>query len=400
VNSPTDPLRPVPFHGLIGSGLIGLNAFDRRSWSGSSFHFFTECQRQGLLAGTSGAEAGGWRKLLLLALRFHPNKTTWRMRYYLDPRYRRLLTRALAPKIQALPAGQALLQIGGLFDAPAIAKGKRLCFSYHDGNLAMRLRSPFGAAGLSTRDNTRALAYERSLYQRIDRIFTMSEFLRRSFIEDFGIAEDRVISIGAGANLDHLPPANPAKDYGSGQILFIGMDFERKGGCELLQAFAKVRSQFPTAILHIVGPKNGPPANLPLDGVQWHGFLNKDVPEDASRLEALFHTSCVFVLPSLYEPFGIAPAEAMLHGIPAVVTGEWALAETVLDGKTGQHVKAGCVEHLASELHKLLIDPAKAQFMGNAARSHALERFTWQSVVRQLGRELELSACASTLATH
>ncbi len=378
-------------HGLIGSGLIGLDAFDRRSWSGSSYHFFTECQRQGLLEGTSGAEVGGWKKWFLLVLRFHTNKATWRMRYYLDPSYRDALTEALAAKVCGLPKNCSLLQIGGLFDAPSMARQERRCYSYHDGNLAMRLRSPFGAIGLKEKEMKRALEYERNLYHRIDRIFTMSEYLRRSFIDDFGVPAERVVSIGAGANLDRLPEPMPEKNYNSGQILFIGVDFDRKGGRELLKAFANLRVHVPGAALHIVGPKGNPPGNLPMNGVSWHGFLNKDVPADAAELERLFQQCAVFVLPSLYEPFGIAPAEAMLYGLPAVVSGDWALAETVLHDRTGMHVQPGSVEELTYTLLSLITNPQRVRELGFAARNHAMNHFTWASVVDRLKFNISLA---------
>ena len=62
----------------------------------------------------------------------------------------------------------------------------------------------------------------------------MSEYLRRSFINNYGISAEKVVSIGAGINLDRLPEIDTEKDYSVGNVLFIGVDFERKGGNEVL----------------------------------------------------------------------------------------------------------------------------------------------------------------------
>jgi glycosyltransferase involved in cell wall biosynthesis len=311
------PVQPSPFHGLIGSGLIGRDPFDKRSYSGSSYYFFTECQRQGLLSGASGVELGGWRKWLLLAASFHPSKERLRLSYYLRPAYRDALTRLLAQKLRPTSPGRTLLQIGALYSGPEIQSQGGYCTSYHDGNLALRLRSPYGRLLVSDRLVEKAMAYERRLYHRLDLILTMSEYLRRSFIDDFGVSPDRVVNIGAGANLDELPEVVPVETRKGQGILFIGADFERKGGRVLLEAFAGVRSQLPEAELHIVGPRQGPPEGLPMERVVWHGFLDKSSPDGAAKMKQLLSECRVLALPSLYEPFGIAPVEAMLHGMPA-----------------------------------------------------------------------------------
>ena len=48
------------------------------------------------------------------------------------------------------------------------------------------------------------------------------------------------------------------------------------------------------------------------------------VPEQRARLETLFRRCCLFVMPSRYELFGIAPLEAMVNQIPCLVTNRWA----------------------------------------------------------------------------
>jgi starch synthase len=194
--------------------------------------------------------------------------------------------------------------------------------------------------------------------------------------------------VGVGVNLDEIPEVFPGKRYDTKQILFIGVDFPRKGGPLLLKAFREVRAVHPEAVLHIVGPHElHMPAELAV-GVNHHGFLNKAVPGDAAKLNELFRTCSVFVMPSVYEPFGIAPLEAMVHQIPAVVSRAWALEETVTHDVTGAHVEPGSLDDLIARLRTMLGNPDLLQRLGAAARASVLERHTWPQVVSRIIAEI------------
>jgi glycosyltransferase involved in cell wall biosynthesis len=370
--------------GIIGSGLIGLTPFDRQSWSGISYFFFTECQRQGLLRRAFGVEVSSLKRGLLMAANYSPNRRRWRARYYMDPRYRDALTREISKKIAPEDFQRSFLQIGAMYDVPRLVHGRAPCFSYHDGNMAQSLRSPYAVKGLSAEVIDRGLAYEKQVYRGLTRIFTMSEFLRQSFIKDFDVPPEKVVSIGAGINLEQIPAEVPDKKYDRRDLLFIGVDFDRKGGWDLLKAFVQVRQKFPDATLHIVGPRQ---LSIPPElqaGVVYHGFLRKQDPAGGPKLAQLFRDCSVFVMPSLYEPFGIAPLEAMVHQLPCVVTNDWALEEMVVRGQTGEHVECGKADDLAAKLITLLGDPQKLVQMGAAARQRVLNYYTWDKVVGRL----------------
>jgi len=388
-DSPALTASKTAFYGLIGSGLVGRDPFDRRSFSGISYYFFNECRRQGLLLGAAGCELEGWRKWLLLALSFHRRKALWRMRYYLDSRYRDQLTRILAARVPQDRRIGTLLQIGAMFDGAGLLQKDAYNTSYHDGNIAMRLRSPYGARGFDERRASRALDYERKVAQKMDRVFVMGDYLARSFEEDLGVPPHRIVNISHGANLDEIPVPDPGKNYAAQEVLFVAVEFERKGGSVLLPAFQRVRQKMPGAVLHVIGVRGDPPPHLPLENVRWHGFKRKEIPEEAAVIEDLYRRCSVFVLPSFYEPFGISVSEAMLYGIAPIITGDWGVAEKVVPGVSGLHVRAGDEDGLAAALDELLSDPAKAEAYGRAARQRGLERFTWPAVVKKLGLALQ-----------
>jgi glycosyltransferase involved in cell wall biosynthesis len=375
--------------GVLGSGLIGTDPFERQSWSGSSYFFFTALKARGRLHRAFGVEAPAWRRWFLIARNFRRDREAWRRHFYLDTAYRDALTHAIGRRLEADDFGHDFLQLGALYDVPALLDGRARCFSYHDGNLAQSLRSPYVPQALDARKVENALAFERRVYHGMTRIFTMSEYLRQSFIRDFGVPPGRVVTVGAGINLDAVPAYREGKRYDRQELLFIGKDFERKGGWVLLEAFRAVRDRCPAATLHLVGPREltVPPGLA--GGVEFHGFLDKDDPADVARLEELFRRSCLFVMPSLYEPFGIAPLEAMVHQVPCVVTDGWALREMVTPGETGDLAERGRPEDLADKLVALLADPDGLRRMGESGRRLVLERFTWDKVAWRLVEGVE-----------
>ena len=276
--------------GIIGSGLIGEDPFDRQSWSGSSYFFFRECQRQGILHRAIGAELAPVKRAAIMALNFSTNRRRWQTAYYMDPRYRQALTKEVSKRLRPDDFAHNFLQIGAMYDVPRLAASRTRCFSYHDGNMAYSRRSPYAVKGLQPEAVKRGLAFERDVYHGLTMIFTMSHHLRESFINDFNVPPERVAAIGAGMNLEKLPDYVPGKEYNRKELLFIGVEFDRKGGWELLRAFKNVRAGVPASTLHIVGPRT---LDIPPElaaGVHYHGFLRKTNPEDAERLTSSFAT--------------------------------------------------------------------------------------------------------------
>jgi alpha-maltose-1-phosphate synthase len=182
--------------------------------------------------------------------------------------------------------------------------------------------------------------------------------------------------------------AKGCKNYEMKNILFLGADFERKGGMELLRAFKIVRSVHSWAKLNIIGPRNLHIAADLCDGVVYHGFLSKKDPVEMRKFDEIMNSSTLFVMPSLYEPFGIAPLEAMAYQIPAILTDAWAFPEMVTPGVNGDLVTCGNVNELAEKIIELLANPDRLQRMGEAGREGVLKKFTCQAVVNNLVQQI------------
>lgn len=218
---------------------------------------------------------------------------------------------------------------------------------------------------------------ETELYTHASLIFTTNENARRSFIQHYGIPAERVRVVGAGVDQAH---EHPEKSYDEQTILFVGIDFERKGGPALLKAFGKVRRQLPRARLLIAGPRPGPAQ----DGVDWLGHIS-----DRQRVNQLFSMSTVFALPAICDPFPGAIREAMSHGLPVIASQVDAMAEMVEEGVTGYLVPPGRPDLLAEKLEKLLESPEICAEFGRAGRARVEHQFLWPQVVTRVEEGLK-----------
>jgi hypothetical protein len=214
------------------------------------------------------------------------------------------------------------------------------------------------------------LEWERTVYQNASHVFTPSAIVARTIVEQYGAHPDRVSCVYAGSNIPTPDPAiaADATRYASKHILFVGVDWERKGGPELLEAFRRVLQVHPDARLTIVGCS--PQITLP----QCH-VVGRIPPEQLNRY---FQEAAVFCMPTRNEPFGIVFIEAGMHRLPVVSTNIGAVPEMVCDGLSGHLVNPGDVESLAQALIDLLNDPRKCQAFGQHSFEHMQCYYTWE----------------------
>jgi glycosyltransferase involved in cell wall biosynthesis len=96
---------------------------------------------------------------------------------------------------------------------------------------------------------------------------------------------------------------------------------------------------------------------------------------------ALMHAMDVFVMPSIWEGFGLVLLEAMAAGRPIVASRVATIPEVVLDGETGLLVPAGDPVALAEALAQLAHDPDFARTLGEAGRQRLRQHFSLEKMV-------------------
>ena len=159
-----------------------------------------------------------------------------------------------------------------------------------------------------------------------------------------------------------IPPDRPA-------VLYSAKFTRRKRPGDLLEAARRVKCKTnrPFTVVMAGSGELEPElrsfcAEHALDNIVFTGFVNQ------SELPGLYGASHVFVLPSDYEPWGLAVNEAMCAGLPVVVSREvGCVADLVRDGINGYAPAAGDVEGLSHALQRLIEDDDLRRRQGQAS---------------------------------
>lgn len=363
------------------------------SWSGSTKSLVDHLRRSGHSVICRNVDLQGFTKWQTALSTFTPDRRRWWVRYQLGSRgFAARSRRAQAAVDNAALEFDAVLQIGATFEVAA-PEGVPLAL-YCDSNIELaRTGAEAGVSDASVLSDSRLneiRGREGSVYLAADHIFSMSHRLRRSFIDDFQVPESRVQTVHPGPNfpIGKEPEVPERSVAGDPVVLFIGRDFERKGGMLLLEAFSQVRSTLPKAQLLLVGPDELPlpPEDPRKVGVRLLGFLNKNTREGQEEIYSAYAQARVFCLPTRFEPFGIVFLEAMHFKLPCVGPDAWAVPEIIQKDTTGLLFEPNNAQDLGVALLTLLRDPQRAVLMGEAGK-------------RRLGREFSWSLAADRIAT-
>ncbi len=229
-------------------------------------------------------------------------------------------------------------------------------------------------------------------YQNAAMIFTISERLRQSFIDLYGIHPDKVMTAYAGPNFDMdliKAKLDIPKPAGPPTILFIAKEFKRKGGDTVAEAFKIVQSAIPDARLIFAGSSTIPSEFEGIKNIISLGLLDKSNPPELDKLLNAYRKADLMVLPSRHDPFPTVIREAMFFGLPCVTSNIWAMPEMVEDGHTGFLVNPGDSQMLAERMIQILKNPELRESFGRAAMRRAESMFNWQSIGKVLANGIK-----------
>ena len=174
-------------------------------------------------------------------------------------------------------------------------------------------------------------------------------------------------------------------------LLFVGRDWERKGGPLAVAVTSALRARGIAARLHVVGsrPQLGAEANA-ASAVTIYGPLYQTDPAQSAQLADLFLRSHFLLVPTLAECFGIVFAEAQAFGLPPISRAVHALPSVVEDGISGLLFPADAsADQYADRILALLRQPGAYQTMARQARLRFESLLTWDQTARHLIQAFE-----------
>ncbi|OLP18788.1 hypothetical protein BST81_08595 [Leptolyngbya sp. 'hensonii'] len=209
---------------------------------------------------------------------------------------------------------------------------------------------------------------ERRCFQVAAHVVACSDRARQSVLRDYGLAPDRVSTIHWSLPLERFNwPLRTAPIGPKPRLLFVGNDFVRKGGEDVLAVWLAHLAE--RSELDIVSNSPIPLPDRP--DLRHHQGIGPLSPE----LLQLYQQADIFVMPTYEEVYGMVFIEATAAGLPCVGTTVMAVPELVQSGRNGFTIAPGDRQTLTQVLRQLIDQPELRHTMGLAGRAIAQEKF-------------------------
>lgn len=239
-----------------------------------------------------------------------------------------------------------------------------------------------------------------SRFERARYLFP-SESERQIFLEHHArIPSRQAVVVRNAVDLELFTPRKetpPGDRDGSIRIGFAGQWCRRKGISELLDAWAKVKTAFPTAQLYVAG---GPElwkrddeapgtteSTALIYEMERRGLVHSLGIIPHSKMPQFWNSVDICVVPSLIEPFGLVALEALACGVPVIASAVGGLKEIVVEGECGLLVAPGDVAGLGRALREAIGNKSLRQRLTAGARFRA-QAFSLQRRSHELLRVL------------
>lgn len=210
-------------------------------------------------------------------------------------------------------------------------------------------------------------------YESCSGIFTMGHWLEK-FLVSQGLPNEKVHAVGAGINV-RKELINPQKKTHS-KILFVGRDFNRKGGFVTYEAFKFLKEQGEDVELYVSGPINDP-IDDPVDGYHFMGDL------DYEQVAELYNKCDIFCMPSYFEAYGLVFIEALSYGLPCIGRDCYEMPYFIEDGVTGRLLKKDDPRLLAALMSELLRDEKIHKNVLDRQQWY-LDTYSWDKVAERM----------------
>jgi glycosyltransferase involved in cell wall biosynthesis len=212
-----------------------------------------------------------------------------------------------------------------------------------------------------------------------------SRWAAESAAKDYSVPESKIEIIQFGANLFDIPDKQDLKLHFSKplELLFVGKEWERKGGDIVYETLYKLAKCGIAAHLSIVGSE--PPLAYDPERITVYPFLDKKKKSDLDVLYRLYHRADFLLLPSHRECAGIVLAEASAFGSPVLVSNTGGIPSMVKEGRNGfiMPLDATGVEY-AKKIMAIIADKSYYASLCRSTRAYYDEIINWNTAAMRL----------------
>lgn len=240
--------------------------------------------------------------------------------------------------------------------------------------------------GTAEQVDSRVYNIEKRGMEEADKVIAVSDFTRNIVINKYGINPDKVVTVHNAVDFSGRKDMQVERGVNDKVVTFLGRITFQKGPEYFIEAAAKVLKR--TKNVRFVMAGSGDMMNRCIrhvaklgiaDRFHFTGFLR------GAEVQKMFALSDVYVMPSVSEPFGISPLEAMRSNVPTIISYQSGAAEVL---KYAFKVDFWDVDALADDIYALLNYPALAKF----ATQHGYEEVNllkWNNSAEQIKKVYE-----------
>ncbi|NOT52499.1 MAG: glycosyltransferase family 4 protein [Chitinophagaceae bacterium] len=220
---------------------------------------------------------------------------------------------------------------------------------------------------------------DRKAFLKTAHCMLASEWCKNSAVNDYGVDPNKISVIPCGANLDAIPQLSDLNLNAPGQcrLLFLGVEWDRKGGDIALETFRLLKEKGINPHLHIIGCV--PPHDLSAESaITVIPFLDKNDPAQFQQLQQIFFQTDILLLPTRAECAGVVFSESSAYGIPSITTNTGGVSTYVKDGINGFALPVEAnADAYANKIGQLVSDQQAIQNLKLSSRKHYEEKLNW-----------------------
>ena len=176
---------------------------------------------------------------------------------------------------------------------------------------------------------------EKKALTKATHIIHASDWAKQSAIIDYGIPNDKISVLEFGANITTQSFKKYPKKDKTLHILFLGVDWQRKGGDIAIETCRILNTQGIKSMIHIIGPIEVPESCKDIPYIEFIGFLNKNNQCDYERIIQYMSSSDILLLPTQAECAGIVFVEASAYSMPIFTYDTGGISNYVINGING-----------------------------------------------------------------
>ena len=234
--------------------------------------------------------------------------------------------------------------------------------------------------------DTRVLDIETRGMMAADRVVTVSDLTRNIVINKYGIDPAKVVTVHNAVDFSGREDISVERGVKDKVVTFLGRITFQKGPEYFIDAAAKVLKR--TKNVRFVMAGSGDMMNRAIkqvarlgisDRFHFTGFLR------GADVQKMFALSDVYIMPSVSEPFGISPLEAMRTGVPSIISHQSGAAEVL---KYALKVDFWDVDALADDIYALVSYPALTEFASKQGFDEVNE-LKWNGATAKLKKVYE-----------